>query len=67
MLIPHLSLSLFLSPVYFYFYFFALCCSVLKKLPHPMTMTVMQMGTNCVVLPMLMSVWNKRRRTFSRK
>lgn len=41
--------------------------TVLKKLPHPMTMTVMQMGTNCVVLPMLMSVWNKRRRTFSRK
>mmetsp|Transcript_22788 Transcript_22788/g.68639 ORF Transcript_22788/g.68639 Transcript_22788/m.68639 type:complete len:347 (+) Transcript_22788:286-1326(+) len=38
--------------------------SVLKKLPHPKTLTMAQFATINVVLPLLMSLWNKRRRKF---
>eukprot|EP00037_Helgoeca_nana_P009142 m.80348 g.80348 ORF g.80348 m.80348 type:complete len:352 (-) comp19373_c0_seq1:105-1160(-) len=38
--------------------------SVLKKLPMPKTLAIAQFATINVVLPLLMSVWNKRRRNF---
>ena len=40
---------------------------VLKKLPYPMTLTMAQFTVISVVMPLLMQVWNKRRRTFTRK
>eukprot|EP00035_Acanthoeca_spectabilis_P025269 m.457645 g.457645 ORF g.457645 m.457645 type:complete len:353 (-) comp21313_c0_seq1:23-1081(-) len=38
--------------------------SVLKKLPMPKTLAMAQFATINVILPLLMSVWNKRRRNF---
>jgi len=39
---------------------------VLKKLPFPMTLTMAQFIVISVVMPLLMQVWNKRRRNFTR-
>jgi hypothetical protein len=38
--------------------------SVLEKMPRPMTLAMAQFATINLVLPILMSMWNKRRRNF---
>eukprot|EP00040_Diaphanoeca_grandis_P016410 m.84667 g.84667 ORF g.84667 m.84667 type:complete len:335 (+) comp25780_c0_seq1:150-1154(+) len=41
--------------------------NVLVKFPHPMVLTLCQMAVTCAILPMLMSLWNQRKRKYSKK
>eukprot|EP00039_Didymoeca_costata_P011369 m.159449 g.159449 ORF g.159449 m.159449 type:complete len:322 (-) comp15151_c1_seq10:1495-2460(-) len=40
---------------------------VLKRFPHPMTLTLCQFGSIALVMPVLMQAWNKRQRPFTRQ
>lgn len=39
--------------------------TVLKKVPHPTTVTTAMMGATSCTIPILMTLWHKRRRTYS--
>lgn len=41
--------------------------STLKKFPHPLTLTLSQYAAIAFTVPLLMTVWGKRRRSFTRR